>query len=240
MPDMVNHPPHYTAGPIECIDAIAAALGPEGFRAYCRGTAIKYAWRAGRKDDARQDLDKGSWYLNRGAQVEVDEDLSPDREWQLLEEIATLKQRLQDQERQWLEAQDSLRAEWLKVVDVLGQIVPVIPGETTLGMVERVREKMEQEEADHLCTQAQLRREEAWTGRIHQAAEANGWNMMMAPLDQWIIGHLIAGNTWTIQRNNRLWKLTCALRKIAEDRSGSIGAADWMIEVAKEALGGEA
>lgn len=146
MPDMVNHPPHYTAGPIECIDAIAAALGPEGFQAYCRGTAIKYAWRAGLKDDAAQDLDKGAWYLKRGAQVKVEPDLSNDRELAYLEVIANLKQKLQEQDRQWMEAQDSLRAEWLKVVDVLGQIVPVIEGETTLGMVERVLGRVIQEE----------------------------------------------------------------------------------------------
>ena len=38
--DMVNSPPHYNQGGIECIDAIEAALGKEGFRAYCRGNAI--------------------------------------------------------------------------------------------------------------------------------------------------------------------------------------------------------
>jgi hypothetical protein len=38
--DMVNHPPHYQ-GKVECIDAIEAALGPDGFAAYCRGNAIK-------------------------------------------------------------------------------------------------------------------------------------------------------------------------------------------------------
>lgn len=69
MTDNVNHPPHYTAGPIECIDAIRAALGDEGFIAYCRGTAIKYAWRAGRKSAHAEDLRKGAWYLTRAADV---------------------------------------------------------------------------------------------------------------------------------------------------------------------------
>ena len=62
--DMVNHPPHYQ-GKVECIDAIESALGPDGFAAYCRGNAIKYAFRAGRKCDARQDLAKAGWYLAR-------------------------------------------------------------------------------------------------------------------------------------------------------------------------------
>jgi len=67
MTDNVNHPAHYTAGNIECIDAIREALGPEGFIDYCRGCAIKYAWRAGLKGPLAEDLDKGSWYLNRAA-----------------------------------------------------------------------------------------------------------------------------------------------------------------------------
>ena len=65
-PDLVNHPPHYTAGSIECIDAIRAALGDEGFLAYCRGNALKYVWRAPLKASA-QDLRKAIWYLDRAA-----------------------------------------------------------------------------------------------------------------------------------------------------------------------------
>lgn len=68
-PDMVNKPPHYQAdNGIECIDAIRAALGLEGFIAYCRGNAIKYGWRAGKKDETAQDLRKAAWYLDRAAQ----------------------------------------------------------------------------------------------------------------------------------------------------------------------------
>jgi hypothetical protein len=64
MSDPVNHPDHYTAGNIECIDAIQAALTPEQFIGYCRGNAIKYLWRADRKGGI-QDLQKAIWYLNR-------------------------------------------------------------------------------------------------------------------------------------------------------------------------------
>lgn len=67
--DMVNKPPHYqTDNGIECIDAIRAALGLDGFIAYCRGNAIKYGWRAGKKDETAQDLRKAAWYLERAAQ----------------------------------------------------------------------------------------------------------------------------------------------------------------------------
>jgi hypothetical protein len=62
--DPVNHPAHYTAGSIECIDAIEAALTPEQFIGYCRGNALKYTWRSDRKGGA-EDLQKAIWYLNR-------------------------------------------------------------------------------------------------------------------------------------------------------------------------------
>ena len=61
--DMVNSPPHYSAGDVECIDAIRAALGPDGFVAFCRGNAIKYLWRAQLKHSTpTQDLQKAIWY----------------------------------------------------------------------------------------------------------------------------------------------------------------------------------
>lgn len=65
--DPVNWPAHYTAGGIECIDAIRSALGEDGFIAYCRGNAIKYAWRSGLKKEHAEDLRKAAWYLTRAA-----------------------------------------------------------------------------------------------------------------------------------------------------------------------------
>ena len=76
--DAVNHPPHYQ-GKVECIDAIEAALGIDGFIDHCRGTAMKYIYRAGRKNSSKrskkkylkgkdttvQDLEKAVWYLQR-------------------------------------------------------------------------------------------------------------------------------------------------------------------------------
>lgn len=63
-PDPVNHPAHYTAGAVECIDAIEAALTPEEFRGYCKGNALKYVWREQHKGGA-ESLAKAQWYLNR-------------------------------------------------------------------------------------------------------------------------------------------------------------------------------
>lgn len=66
--DMVNNPEHYKSdGGIECIDAIRAALGKDGFISHCRGTAIKYAWRSGKKANHAEDLRKAAWYLEKAA-----------------------------------------------------------------------------------------------------------------------------------------------------------------------------
>lgn len=67
--DPVNHPSHYCQGGIECIDAIEAALGREGFIAFLRGQVIKYQWRLGHKDSPKQDNAKAIWYCNKLAEV---------------------------------------------------------------------------------------------------------------------------------------------------------------------------
>ena len=56
-------PNHYKQGDIECIDAIRAALGKEGFEAYCIGNVIKYSWRYKHKNGL-EDLKKARVYLN--------------------------------------------------------------------------------------------------------------------------------------------------------------------------------
>ena len=56
--DPIN-PNHYkTQSGVACI--MVAELLP-----YSLGNAIKYAWRAGKKDNLKQDLEKCEWYLNR-------------------------------------------------------------------------------------------------------------------------------------------------------------------------------
>lgn len=62
--DVVNHPPHYTQGGIECIDAIKAALTEDEFRGYCKGNALKYVWRERHKGGV-ESLEKAMWYLKR-------------------------------------------------------------------------------------------------------------------------------------------------------------------------------
>lgn len=64
-PNPVSKPPHYTAGKVECIDAIEAATahlgGNDGF---LTGQVIKYVWRWKLKNGL-EDLKKAQWYLQR-------------------------------------------------------------------------------------------------------------------------------------------------------------------------------
>jgi hypothetical protein len=70
--NMVEHPPHYTAGGIECIDAIMAAVeGLTPQEAVCVANVIKYTWRFKRKN-GKQDLKKAEWYLGRLHDLQVD------------------------------------------------------------------------------------------------------------------------------------------------------------------------
>lgn len=58
--DLVNHPPHYTAGGIETIDFIEA----KGLN-YHLGNAVKYIARVDLKGNPVQDLEKAKWYIER-------------------------------------------------------------------------------------------------------------------------------------------------------------------------------
>ena len=64
-PHPVEHPPHYTAGKVECIDAIESATeGLTGVEGFGVGQVIKYVWRWKRKGGL-EDLKKCRWYLDR-------------------------------------------------------------------------------------------------------------------------------------------------------------------------------
>lgn len=73
MNDTVNHPEHYTSDPsgVECIEIIR-------HRNFNIGSAVKYLWRAGLKDEDTyvEDLEKAVWYIqdeiNRLATIECD------------------------------------------------------------------------------------------------------------------------------------------------------------------------
>jgi hypothetical protein len=62
--DMVNHPPHYGTGEIECIDYIEDFLTEEEWIGYLRGNIAKYLHRW-RYKSGLQDLEKAAWYMDR-------------------------------------------------------------------------------------------------------------------------------------------------------------------------------
>ncbi len=68
MDDAVHHPSHYTLPglTIESVDVIRAVLTPEEFKGWCKGNALKYSLRAGRKDPTKevQDLAKAGVFLS--------------------------------------------------------------------------------------------------------------------------------------------------------------------------------
>jgi hypothetical protein len=59
---IVNSPPHYKQGDVECIEAIKAATG-DGYQGYLQGNIMKYIWRYRAKGQAINDLKKAEWYL---------------------------------------------------------------------------------------------------------------------------------------------------------------------------------
>lgn len=68
MNDAVHHPQHYTLPglDVESVDVIRAVLTPEEFKGWCKGNALKYSLRAGRKDPGKeiQDLAKAGVFLS--------------------------------------------------------------------------------------------------------------------------------------------------------------------------------
>lgn len=62
----VNHPSHYKQeGETECIEAMRLMLGDDVVVGFCKGSAFKYRWRAGKKEGNpyEQDVAKTEWYL---------------------------------------------------------------------------------------------------------------------------------------------------------------------------------
>lgn len=72
--DPVNRPSHYTAGGIECIDAIAASMTPTEYAGFLKGQVLKYVWRYRLKGKPAEDLKKARFYLDRLIQITEKED----------------------------------------------------------------------------------------------------------------------------------------------------------------------
>lgn len=60
--DNISKPKHYMLFDFEVIDLIYEILSKEEFSGYCLGNVLKYRLRAGKKDDALEDLAKANEY----------------------------------------------------------------------------------------------------------------------------------------------------------------------------------
>ena len=70
--DLVNQPPHYANNaPLECIEVAELIFTPRQMAAVCVFNAFKYIWRRNNKGNARQDLNKALWYLDRYKKYET-------------------------------------------------------------------------------------------------------------------------------------------------------------------------
>lgn len=63
--DVVNHPPHYGDGQIECIDYLRDNMDNVMYMGYLEGNVKKYLHRFRYKGKPTEDLKKAQWYLNR-------------------------------------------------------------------------------------------------------------------------------------------------------------------------------
>lgn len=91
MHDPIN-PSHYTAGGLECIEAIEASMSEEAFRGFMKGNCIKYLWRYERKNGA-EDLRKAQWYLQRlTEEVDANEKLNQ-LTGEVYEEVKAMEER---------------------------------------------------------------------------------------------------------------------------------------------------
>ena len=66
-PDLICHPPHYTAGKVEVIEILeqAAVHAPDPVSGGLQWQALKYLHRMWLKNSPLQDARKAQWYLNR-------------------------------------------------------------------------------------------------------------------------------------------------------------------------------
>lgn len=65
MSEAVNHPDHYKAGGLECIEVMRAVYGEQTVFKFCLCNAFKYLFRANKKHETPlDDIKKAAWYLN--------------------------------------------------------------------------------------------------------------------------------------------------------------------------------
>ena len=67
--DVVNHPNHYKANAMECIDEMVLVFGKEAVINFCKCNAWKYRYRSEHKN-GNEDLKKADWYIAKIKELE--------------------------------------------------------------------------------------------------------------------------------------------------------------------------
>ena len=76
MTDNIN-PDHYKSSTsLECIEAMQIAFGRDVVLHFCLCNAFKYIWRWKNKN-GEEDLEKASWYIDKGMSLISDRETSP-------------------------------------------------------------------------------------------------------------------------------------------------------------------
>ena len=70
--DMVNYPPHYQQGGMECIDEMILIFGKQAVANFCVCNAWKYRKRAMFKN-GQEDIDKSDWYIKKFKELRDEE-----------------------------------------------------------------------------------------------------------------------------------------------------------------------
>jgi len=67
--DLINKPPHYTKGNIECIEYLKDNMSIVAYCGFLEGNAKKYLHRYRHKNSVIPDLHKAQYYLNKLVEV---------------------------------------------------------------------------------------------------------------------------------------------------------------------------
>lgn len=65
MENAVNHPDHYKAREMECIDEMVVVFGKPATINFCKLNAWKYRYRADSKGKHDEDMAKSDWYIQK-------------------------------------------------------------------------------------------------------------------------------------------------------------------------------
>ena len=67
--DKVNHPEHYNAHKMECIEEMKVLFGETAVYHFCICNAWKYKNRAPYKGNFEEDMKKADWYLTKAKEI---------------------------------------------------------------------------------------------------------------------------------------------------------------------------